>query len=245
MDISALEDLGFTPSEIKIYLALLELGPSRAGPVIRRTKLQNSVVHLTLARMLEKGLVSFFKKGQVRHYQAVHPRQIVRIIEAKKARLETILPQLIAKQERQERQEAEVFEGMAGLRAMLYRAIEESEPGDEYLFFAFSTESEVWEPPVYEFYEQFRRERRARGIRLKGISSEKSRSRFQSNKVDMSEILFVKFPTLQNISIFRNKVIMTPWEDSQISYLITSRQLSESFRTYFNSIWNAYRPNSE
>ena len=48
MEISILEDLGFSKAEIKVYLALLELGVTKAGEVIRHTSLQNSVVHMTL-----------------------------------------------------------------------------------------------------------------------------------------------------------------------------------------------------
>ncbi len=241
MDISVLEDLGFSPAEIKIYLALLELGISRAGGVIRKTKLQNSVVHLTLSRMAEKGLVSFVRKGQVKHYEAADPRHIIRLIDEKKARLEALVPQLMAKQHGEERQEAEVFEGMQSFKNLLYKTIEDSEPGDEYIFFAFVTGKELWDAEVYEFYRAFTVERKRREIVTKGIASAERRFKFVRYRGEVSDVLFVNFPTLQNISIFRNRVVMTPWEDKQVSFLITSPQLAESFRTYFYSIWNQYR----
>ncbi len=56
MDIRILEDIGLTNAEIKVYLALLELGTSTAGPVLSKTGLQNSVVHMTLARLIDKGI---------------------------------------------------------------------------------------------------------------------------------------------------------------------------------------------
>ena len=241
METSVLSDLGFTQSEIKIYLALLELGVSKAGAIIGRTKLQNSVVHLTLSHMVEKGLVSFVRKGQVRFYSASDPRNIVRIIEEKRERFENMIPQLLARQTRQERQEAEVFEGMQGLKAMLYKVIEDGEPGDEYLFFAFMTEHRRWDAEVYEFYGSFKQERERRGITVKGIAPESRRALLAEARGDVSDVLFVGFPVLQNISIFRNKVTMTPWEEKQVSFLITSRHLSDSFRAYFHSIYSHYR----
>ena len=39
MDITILEDLGLTNAEIKIYLALLELGSTTAGPIIEKSGL--------------------------------------------------------------------------------------------------------------------------------------------------------------------------------------------------------------
>ncbi len=63
METAILEDIGLTSSEIKIYLALLELGIGTAGPIMRKTGLQNSVVHATLPKLVEKGFISFVKKG--------------------------------------------------------------------------------------------------------------------------------------------------------------------------------------
>ena len=41
MDLSILEDLGLTHAEIKVYVALLELGSSTAGPLINKSQLVN------------------------------------------------------------------------------------------------------------------------------------------------------------------------------------------------------------
>ena len=59
MDTRILEDIGLTNAEIKIYLALLELGTSTAGPILEKSGLQNSVVHMTLKKLVDKGLVTF------------------------------------------------------------------------------------------------------------------------------------------------------------------------------------------
>ena len=61
-----LEELGLTSGEVKVYLALLELGPSSAGEIIEKSRLQNSVIHFCLNRLKEKGLVSYIKKGRKR-----------------------------------------------------------------------------------------------------------------------------------------------------------------------------------
>jgi len=41
-----------------------------------------------------------------------------------------------------------------------------------------------------------------------------------------------------NISVFKDKVIFTPWEDKQMAFLVRSRQLASSFKDYFYSIYN-------
>lgn len=241
MEISILEDLGFSKAEIKVYLALLELGVTKAGEVIRHTSLQNSVVHMTLQKLVEKGLASFSKQGQVKHYHATDPRNIIQWIDEKKHRFQQILPELVAKQERVERQEAEVFEGFRGFKALCYKFIEDAEPGDEYLFFAFITPNEELDRMVYEFYTEFAIDRKRRGIKVKGVAHESRRALFQQLNYDINQIAFVNFPTIQNVSVFRNKIIITPWEDKQVAFLLTSHQVAENFRSYFYSIWNNYR----
>ena len=51
-----LEQIGFTKSEIKIYLALLKLGSSTTGPIITESKTANSKIYEVLEKLIEKGL---------------------------------------------------------------------------------------------------------------------------------------------------------------------------------------------
>jgi len=69
MNTEILSDIGLTQGEIKIYLALLEIGETSAGEVKNKTKLQNSVVHLCLNNLIHKGLVHYVEKGKRRFYK--------------------------------------------------------------------------------------------------------------------------------------------------------------------------------
>ena len=69
MDTKALEDIGLTQGEIKVYLALLEIGPSTAGSILEKAGIQNSVFHFCVNSLIEKGLVSYVKKNKFRVYK--------------------------------------------------------------------------------------------------------------------------------------------------------------------------------
>ena len=241
MESAILQDLGLTPAEIKVYFSLLELGTSKAGEIIKHSQLQNSVVHFTLGKLVEKGLASFVRRGRVKHYQPTDPRNICRWLDEKKHRLELVIPQLIERQKVKETQEAEVFEGVRGFKAMAYKFIEDAEPGDEYLIFAFITAMEQRDREIYSFYREFVDDRLRRGIEMKGIAHECRRPLFEEFRYDLSYWLFVNFPTLQNVSVFRNKIIMTPWQYKPVSYLITSKHVADNFREYFYLVWNQHR----
>ena len=108
MDTSIFEELGLRNAEIKIYIALLELGTSTAGPIVKKTGLQNSVVHLTLPKLAEKGFISYTKKGGRKIYTATNPKNINKFIEDKKRKYNIILPELLAKQKQTQIPEAEI-----------------------------------------------------------------------------------------------------------------------------------------
>lgn len=237
MNTNALEELGLSHTEIKIYLCLLKLGAVKAGQIVRSSGVQNSVVHLTLGKLLKNGLISYSKSSQVKVYQANDPQYLLNLADEKKRRLENLVPQLAAIRQDFDLPEAEIYQGLTGLKNMCYKLIEDAEKGDEFLFFGFTSSNASYVEQVYNFYREYTDYRTARGIKLKGIAPEKNRQQFKENKWPHSNIAFVDFPIIENTSIFRNKIILTHWEDSQTSFLINSKALADNFRNYFESIW--------
>ena len=75
MDISILEDLGLNKGEIKIYLTLLELGTTKVGQIIEKSRMASSAVHNSLNALIDKGLISYIKRSKIKYYQAVPAKQ--------------------------------------------------------------------------------------------------------------------------------------------------------------------------
>ena len=131
MDTQILEDIGLTNSEIKAYMALLELGSSSAGTILEKSGLQNSVLHRALNTLIEKGIITYILEGKKKIYQATDPGNFVQFIEDKKTRFEQVLPELrniqvFAKQ----RTRAEIFKGKRGLNELYINLLKSG--GKEY-----------------------------------------------------------------------------------------------------------------
>ena len=77
MEEKVFRDLGFSEREIKVYLALLELGSTTVGPVAAKTRLQHSKVYQTIEKLIDKGLVTFVLKSKTKYFQAEEPKQIL------------------------------------------------------------------------------------------------------------------------------------------------------------------------
>jgi HTH-type transcriptional regulator, sugar sensing transcriptional regulator len=241
MDTSVLEDLGLTTAEIKVYLALLELGSTKAGAVIEETNLQNSVVHMTLHKLVNNGFASFIKKGKVKYYQPTDPSNILDFIETKKERFKQILPTLIEKQKFKIKQEAEVFEGFKGLKTMLHEMIKDAKRGDEFVFFTFYTKNNDEYQQIFNYYKEFEKEREEKGIIVRGIAPESIRDKFSGR--NPQNILFVNYPVPLNCGMINDKIMFTTWEEKKTSVLIHSKQLASQYKEYFYSIWNKEKTN--
>ena len=234
MDTSILEDLGLSNAEIKVYLALLELGNTKAGEILQKTGLQNSVVHMTLHKLVEEGFASYIRKGKIKYYQPANPEHILDFIEDKKERFKEILPILLDKQKKHDISKAEIYTGFKGFKTMLHEFISDSKPGDEYLVFSFYTSDPKEYEKIFNYYAEFGEERIKRGIIAKIIAPKKFEELLKTRK---EEKVFVDYPIPTNTSIFRDKIIFTPWEENQTVFMIHSKQLANEYRKFFYEIW--------
>ncbi len=234
MDTTLLEDLGLSKGEIKTYLALLELGASKVGKIIKKSGLASSAVHNALHALLEKGLASFIKKGKIKYYRAAPPKQIVDFIDERKEKIMTLLPELELKQKfAEERQDAEIFSGTKGVMTLLNQLIEGSQKGDDYLFFATALSEKNEE--IQKFFHRFDLKRKEKGLVVRGLAPLELKSLFQGRPI--LKMKYPPFPLPSDLSICNDKIALIAWGEKPIGYLITSRQIAMVYQQFFELIW--------
>ncbi len=236
MDTKILEDIGLSTAEIKVYLALLELGTATAGPILEKAGLQNSVVHMTLNKLIDKGFVTFVKEGKRNHYQAANPRHIIEYMNEKKERFEQILPELLLKQ-RQSREKPEVitFRGVKGIRELLYELLEAG--GENHYTVGSCVKSlmmgEAW-------WVSYHKKRATRRIRAKLIFNESLRQWCEINRYPKAEYKFThtNFEPLTETIIRNDKIGIIIWTDKPFGVLLHNKEAADSYTHYFELIWN-------
>ncbi|NOX71753.1 MAG: hypothetical protein GXO64_03585, partial [Candidatus Micrarchaeota archaeon] len=135
---SALSEIGLTASEIRVYMALLELGPATTGPIVSRSGTADSKIYVVLDKLIRKGMASGFVQGGVRHFKAAPPSQILSFIDDKKRELEhqkddikSIMPALKHLFEKSAPDnEAVVFRGPKGVKASFDDVVDTLEAGE-------------------------------------------------------------------------------------------------------------------
>lgn len=238
MDTKALEDIGLTKGEIKVYLALLELGPSSAGSILDKAGIQNSVFHFCVNSLIEKGLVSYIRKNKFRIYSAANPNNFLIYMKDKEKQLEKILPELNAKQAfAKEKQDVELFEGLKGIMTLLNILIEQAKKGDEFLFFSAEAETEEKSEEIQKFYERYDAKRKEKGLMVKGIATIKLKPFFERRNT--LKMKYTALPIPANTGICNNKMALISWGDKPTGVLITSKQITEKQRQFFTAFWNS------
>lgn len=238
MNTEILNEIGFTEAEKKVYLALLELGLSTAAPVLEKTELQNSVFYMTIHRLINKGFVSYIKKGQIRYYKAADPDVLLAYLHEKEAKLKQMLPELKAKQKlSSEKEEAEMYSGFKGIKTMLYSLIDDARAGEEYYF--FGTRAEIYkelQERIYLAYDVLRKEKKLNAFGIHHSSVKK-----QMKKGRHPKMRYVDFPIPQTMSIFRDKIALIAWGDLKkpVGILITSRETAQQYKEFFKEMWKA------
>ena len=83
MNIAVLKRIGLTESEIKVYFALMKLGLSSTGPIIKESTINHSKIYFVLKKLEDKGLASHVIKSNTTYYQSSDPANFLEYIQSK------------------------------------------------------------------------------------------------------------------------------------------------------------------
>ena len=239
MDTSVLEDLGLTGSEIKVYLSLLELGASTAGPIRDKTNLQNSVVHRALLSLINKGLISFILEAKRKLYQATEPEHFYDYIENKKQRFDQLLPELKSKQKRATHHEqASVYKGTRGI-AEVYNTLLNS-GAKEYLSFGGGKQCE--ERMGTFWWENLHTKRIKNKIKSRQVFDETVRlfgSALVKRPLSQVRYLGKEFAQFQETVIVGEYVAITVFIENAYSFLLKDKLVADGYKKHFELLWKS------
>ncbi len=232
-----LENFGLTPTEEKVYMALLRLGSSPAADIIRKTQLHRTTVYDVLERLIEKGVVSFIVQNKINYYTASNPSKFldiaseeIKLAENKKVLAKKIISEIkLIKEETRAQPIAQIFSGSNGLKTIMNDVI-----NTEKDFIEFGVEGRLKDIlPI--FTEQWANQRRKRNIKAKIICTEGS----IAPTWKLNEIKFVpkEYQSPAFTLIYGNKVAMFLQEEPILIILIESDKLAQSYQNYFKLLW--------
>ncbi|PIN75734.1 hypothetical protein COV18_02710 [Candidatus Woesearchaeota archaeon CG10_big_fil_rev_8_21_14_0_10_37_12] len=240
-----LRSLGLTDGEVKVYLALIELGESTITAIGRQSKVSKSKLYDILDKLIEKGFVGYFVKNSTKHFSAGDPNRIQDFLEKKKDELnvlqkeaETVIPKLSAMRlSVGTKKVAELYDGFQGLKTIREELIKTLKKGDELLVLgAPKIANERWEAWFMDFHK--RRETRGVGMRIiynhNAREYGKKRTKFERTKV---RYLPNKLVSPNFIDVFKDSVFMMFVLKQPFGLVIRDESLAKSFKSYFEILW--------
>ena len=243
MDTDILEELGFSEREIKVFVALLELGMTKVGPIAAKTKMQHSKVYQTLEKLIEKGLVNYVFISKTKHFQTSEPKEILNILEERKRRFQELLLELEQKRKfAKEKQTAVVYEGYKAIKTMFNTIIDNLKTGDQYWVFAFKEEYKI-SPEAALFLRNVHMRLAEKHIDDRLIAHKSVQKEFLETYKSIKNLKcqFVDFEIPLGLMIIGNKVINWTWGERPTAIEITSKQIAEQYRKFFLAMWETVK----
>jgi len=227
--------VGMTKNEGKVYLALLELGPSLAGQISRKTGLHRRNIYDITERLIQKGVVGYIVKNNRKLFEAASPDRLKEILDEKQQSLDEILPKLNELYEQtKEKQETNFFKGSEGLKTIFQDQL--TNEVKEVLILGASNSAFEILPFYFKWYDEDRKKIK---IKVKIIANKTF-----DKKPPLSEVRYLleKYSNPLAINIWGDKVAIILWKKPPLAIVIKNKEIAESYKKYFELIWRASSP---
>ncbi len=246
-----LEQLGLAPSEIEVYVALLELDSATVTDISKKSGINRTSCYDVLANLVNMGLVSKFKKKKKIHFTAGDPRRLInyldrekeeahKAIENKKKQVQEILPELVSKiNPRSTKPKVSFFEGEKGMREAYEDTL--NAHGEILAYANVATMHEA----LPKFFPEYYKRRSSAGIAIKAIMPDNPASRDRAGK-DMQEkrqsiLLADKAQTFSpEVNIYNDKMLVASWKE-KMAVIIESKELADLMRLNYTLLWDALK----
>lgn len=226
-----LEDAGLTKNEAKVYSALIDLGPSRAGLLTRKTGIHRRNVYDAIEMLIQKGLISYIKENNIRLYSAVSPTRFIEILKEKESNLASIIPEMEKKLSlASEKKQTTFFRGKQALKSIFDDQIKE---GKEILVIgACPFAKDI----VKYYFPRYDNERKRNKIRVKALFTSKA-----DYKIPLAEVKYLpkEMDSPSATNIYGNKVAIILWTEEPFAILIDQKEIADSYRNYFELLWKS------
>ena len=239
MLVDDLIELGLSENEAKIYISLLELGPSTTGPLIKKSGLYRVIVYDTLDKLLKLGLVNYSIKRNRKQFEAENPKQILELIKNKELIAKKVVESLQKLNvEKTLEQGAFVYEGWKGIQAAQENYFKEMKKGEgEYVMVGASRQLHK---KLDDFFNYFHEKRSKIGVPAKLLFNENNKTFGKlKSKYKPVQIRFMpkRIITPSWVSTYKDMVLVGVAEDTPMAFFIKNKAVAESYRQYFYFMW--------
>ncbi len=243
-----MEDLtkfGMTKTEEKVYIEITKIGNTKIGPIIKRTGLHRGTVYNSINNLIEKGFLSFIDQDRERYYKISGKKIFKQILDKKEEEIaeknkeiDNFFNNIDKIVEKGSRQDVQVYYGVEAFKSLFFEIYDYAKGSKEEYFFQ-GRGGEMQDAAGEGFYKHTQELKKKLGIKCRVILDRntikhayykhvKGNIRFLPSKVE-SPVSFWIYGNIILFVLFGTKPL--------ISIKIQSKSLADSFRNYFENLW--------
>ncbi|OGD33402.1 hypothetical protein A2833_03270 [Candidatus Azambacteria bacterium RIFCSPHIGHO2_01_FULL_44_55] len=240
-----LKKLGLSDKEIKVYLALLELGEAAVQKISQKSKVNRATTYVILEGLAKKSLVSEIEKEGKTLYGAQDPEFLFNLfkfqereIKEKEAEFKKVLPELkaifnLAPQKPRVR----FFEGKEGLKAIQEDILKEKNAEIN----EFYSSDDIHRIFDKEELNKFAQKRAAQKIKAKAFYTRAAGPLESIKFTELNEIKYLsqkQYPLHVDIIIYGDKIGLISLKDPLMSVIVENKELASAMRSIFRVLWD-------
>ncbi len=241
-EIDILKKIGFEERAAKIYLTLLKLNTATASKVAEETNIDRTTSYDILAKLIEKGIVSYVKKNNVKYFSPIEPQQLLQDLKEKEESLKSIMPDLMELSKiKTDETTAEIFKGKEGIITILKMILRDRE---DYIFMGGAQD---FCRTIPSFMRQFLQKTYKMEIKGKLICEE-GFGDHNEDIIGKNEIyrLCPKEFISTTIKVWDNKTAFFIFKEPYYTILIKNKEIADRQRLFFRYLWKLSKePNKE
>lgn len=232
-----LQDFGLTEKEVKIYLSLLQTGPSSVQNIAQKSGLARSTVYEVLGSLAKKNFVNHYQKKKIKHFSPEEPRNIVRLQQIRMDNLRESLPELEAISNFSHgRPSVRFYEGKEQMKIVLNELLNEA---DEAVCFGIA---EDLLKVMGDYHDYFLKQRIKNKIPLRVILRDspiaRERRRLAPQHLRQVKLVSNKYDFHGLVYVWKNKIAMFSLMNDIVAVVIESKELADIERSKFNNLWD-------
>ena len=233
-----LRELGLDENEIKVYLACLSESGVNVKEISDKTNLIRTTVYGVLHSLTIKAMVSKVEKEGVMYFSATSPKELLSVLDYKREKLNSIIPQLEKiKEFSPSVQKVDFYEGRNGVKAITNDLL--SVPNQTALCFGAGKK---WVEFSSSFANIYYRKKKEMNVKTQAILSDTAEERKFLNEKSYknSNFRFLKGVDVTNSAtfVYQDKVSFVSYEkDNERGFIIKDKEFNKVQRILFGNLW--------
>lgn len=234
-------DFGLSEHEALVYITSLSLGPSTVQEISKGSGVKRTTVYTVIDNLKSKGIMKTEIQGLKKFFLAEKPERLEGIIEQKKERLKSMIPELNAIHSLKSGESfIKYYEGVEGVKTVYDSILDGLKPKDEYLILS---DMKRFLSMDRKYFSNFIEKRAKLNLKIRTILQDNEDAHYykQIEKNTNQEVRFLpkEVDLTANLVVLPHKLVITQIVEPIITILIENKSIVQMQHEQFEIIWRS------